>query len=91
VSEDAFERKMIELGAAFRAELPMRIAEIESLAAGGPESLPALRAIAHRIAGRGGTFGAPAVSAAARAVEEAEPAELARAVAALAAAAREAA
>ncbi len=84
MSDDAaFARKFAELGAQFRAELPARLAEIRAhLAAGEPDEV---RAIAHRLAGRGGTFGAPDITAAGRAVEEADRAALPAAVDALAA------
>lgn len=90
MADDAFARKLAELGRQFRAELPGRIADLERLAAAGPGELPALRAIAHRLAGQGGTFGAPEVSAAASAVEDADPADLPAAIARLAAVARQA-
>jgi len=89
VPADAFAEKLVELGRAFRAQLPARLAEIEHLANAGPEGLVELRGIAHKLAGQGGTFGAPALSRAASEVEEAEPARLAAAIAELARAVRE--
>lgn len=88
MADDAFVRKFAELGAAFRAQLPLRLAEMEQLAAAGPEALPELRALAHKLAGQGGTFGAPEISRAAGAVEDAEPPMVKAALAALADAAR---
>ena len=84
MADDAFARKLAELGGAFRDQLPARLAELDRLVAAGPAGLSELRAIAHKLAGQGGTFGAPEISLAASAVEEAEPAELAAALAALA-------
>jgi HPt (histidine-containing phosphotransfer) domain-containing protein len=82
--DDAFARRFAELGATFRAQLPDRLAELRRLA--GEGRLDELRAIAHQIAGRGGTFGAPEVTTAARRVEDAAEAELAAALDRLAAA-----
>lgn len=76
--DDAFARKLAELGATFRQQLPARLAELRRLAEEG--RVDDLRAIAHQIAGRGGTFGAPEVTAAARGVEEAPNAEVAAAI-----------
>ena len=89
MGHDAFAEKLAELNRAFRAQLPVRLAEMERLAAAGPDRWLELRAIAHKIAGQGGTFGAPEVSRAAAAVEDAGPAELTDALAALARAVRE--
>lgn len=80
---DAFARKFAELGATFRAQLPERLAELRHLAE--TARFDELRAIAHQLAGRGGTFGAPEISAAARALEAAPEAEIAVALEALAA------
>lgn len=85
MGDEAFAQKLSELGRTFRAQLPARLAELQQLAAAdGPEALTELRAIAHKLAGQGGTFGAPEISAAAITVEEAEPAELPAALVALA-------
>lgn len=80
--DDAFARRLAELGAVFRAELPVRFAEMRAAATAG--DLEAVRAIAHQLAGRGGTFGAPEVTTAARAAEEASAADLPAALDALA-------
>lgn len=69
MSEDAaFARTFAQLGATFRAQLPERLAELRRLA--DSRSFDELRAVAHQLAGRGGTFGAPEISVAARALEE---------------------
>lgn len=80
--DDAFARKFAELGATFRAQLPDRLAELRRLAAA--HRIDELRAVAHQMAGRGGTFGAPEISVAARALEEADEADVAAALEALA-------
>jgi HPt (histidine-containing phosphotransfer) domain-containing protein len=85
---DAFAEKFAELSRAFRAQLPQRLAEMERLAGAGPQGQAALRAIAHKIAGQGGTFGAPGISRAAAEVEAAEPERLRAALDALARASR---
>lgn len=85
---DVFAEKFAELGRAFRAQLPARLEEMERLGAAGPAGEAELRAIAHRIAGQGGTFGAPEISRAAAAVEDADPRCLAPALAELARAVR---
>lgn len=83
MADDAFAAKLAELASQFRAQLAPRIAEMQRLAAGG--AFAEVRDLAHQLAGRGGTFGAPEITAAARGVEEASDAELPAALAALAA------
>ena len=83
--DDAFVRKFAELSATFRAQLPQRLVELEAFADAG--DIDALRDVAHRLAGQGGTFGAPEVTAAAFGVEAAAPTEVRRALDALRAAA----
>ncbi len=84
MADDSFARKFAELGEQFRAQLPKRLAKMRRLRRKG--ALDELRAIAHQLAGRGGTFGAPAITTTARAVEEASDAEIADRLDALAAA-----
>jgi len=83
---DPFAEKLAELRARFFAQLPARIADMERLIDQG--DLPQIRALAHKMAGQGGTFGAPEVSAAAAAAEHAAPEELRHALELLAAAVR---
>src|SRR3712207_2059309 len=65
VANNAFAARLAELQAAFRSQLPARLADMQRLAAGGPAEIAELRAMAHKLAGQGGTFGAAAVGAAA--------------------------
>lgn len=81
---DVFAEKMAALSRTFRAQLPDRLLEMQGLLIDG--SYAELREIAHRIAGQGGTFGAPEISAAAAEVEEADDMRLPEALAALGAA-----
>jgi HPt (histidine-containing phosphotransfer) domain-containing protein len=63
-----------ELRTAYRGRSRRRLEEAEGLAAGlgsSPESLDALRRIAHEFHGSGGSFGFPAVSEAGAALEAA--------------------
>ena len=80
---DAFEQKMTELRAIFHARLPVLIADLERLIAEGPAGNASIRALAHKIAGQGGTFGAPSISRAAQEVETAATADLAAMIAEL--------
>jgi len=80
VAADAFAARLAALQAAFRSQLPERLADMRRLAAGGPAEIAELRTIAHKLAGQGGTFGAPEVGDAAAAVEHAEPSMLAAAI-----------
>lgn len=81
---DDFAAKYEALRQSFRAQLAERLTEMERLADAGPDGLAELRAIAHRLAGQGGTFGAPEISRAASAVEEAPLETVRDALAALA-------
>lgn len=82
MANDAFAAKFEELRRTFHAQLPERITEMGALLRDG--DIAAVQAIAHRIAGQGGTFGLPEISEAAAAVEDAGPDELPAALAALA-------
>lgn len=80
VGGDGIEGKLARLRRAYLARLPDRVAKIEAAAgavggdpssAAGRAGVEALRFLAHKLAGSGGTFGLAAVGAAAEDVERA--------------------
>lgn len=70
MSDDAFARKLAELGAAFRAQLPATLDDMRQQLRRG--NFSEVRSLAHQMAGRGGTFGAPEITVAACRVEDAD-------------------
>jgi chemotaxis protein histidine kinase CheA len=73
MDQDAFRVQLDRLRAKFAAELPVKLAEADALLAalraGDGQALAALRMIAHRLHGTGGTMGFTALSDAAAALE----------------------
>jgi HPt (histidine-containing phosphotransfer) domain-containing protein len=61
--------ELADLVAEFVAELPQRVGAMERAAAGG--AWEEVRRLAHQLKGAGGSYGFPAISAAAREVENA--------------------
>jgi HPt (histidine-containing phosphotransfer) domain-containing protein len=84
MTNDAFAERLEALRRAFWAQLNERLARMEQLAGDGDESEAELRSIAHKLAGQGGTFGAPEIGRAAAAIEAAPSVELRQRIAELA-------
>ena len=73
MNQEAIQAQLDRLRARFAAELPAKLAEADALLAalrgGDGQALAALRMIAHRLHGTGGTMGFTALSDAAAALE----------------------
>jgi HPt (histidine-containing phosphotransfer) domain-containing protein len=71
---------MTDLQSLYRQAMPGRIAELSdalaAVRAGEDAAMERVRRLAHALRGSGGTYGFPAVSAAAQAVEDATPTDI---------------
>lgn len=62
MAADVLQARLREMGERFLASLAEELAALRALTSAAPDAPDAANAIVHRVAGRAGTFGFPAIS-----------------------------